>query len=163
MTYTNMFNLHTTVTIGALGMAMMAIFIRLKAANRPVTVKKIIIPPLGMSTGFFMFVFPMMRISWTWAAAAFLAGACVFAIPLILGTRFHVVDGKVYVKRSKSFVFILLGLLALRLVLHNYIEEYISIPQTGAVFFILAFGMILPWRVAMLVKYRRLLQSNNRM
>lgn len=159
MPYINLLNIHTTATIGALGMAIMAIFIRLKAADKPVTVKKIIIPPLGMSTGFLMFLFPMTRISWTWAAAAFLAGACVFAIPLILGTRFHVVGGEVYVKRSKSFVFILLGLLALRLVLHNYIEEYISIPQTGAVFFILAFGMILPWRLAMLVKYRRLLPS----
>lgn len=154
-------SLHTTATIGAFGMAIMAIFIRLRAGNKPVTVKKILIPPLGMSTGFLMFVLPATRISWSWAAAAFLAGACVFAIPLILGTRFHVVNGQIYVKRSKSFVFILLGLLVLRLLLHNYIEQFISIPQTGGVFFVLAFGMILPWRLAMLAKYRKLAQEHH--
>jgi membrane protein CcdC involved in cytochrome C biogenesis len=39
------------------------------------------------------------------------------------------------------------------------VEEHISIPQTGGVFFILAFGMILPWRVTMYLQYRRLLKQ----
>ncbi len=31
-----------------------------------------------------------------------------------------------------------------------------SIQQTAALFFVLAFGMILRWRVSMLLEYRRL-------
>ncbi|MGZ4164949.1 MAG: CcdC protein domain-containing protein [Tumebacillaceae bacterium] len=41
----------------------------------------------------------------------------------------------------------------IRVGLHSYVEEFISLPQTGAVFFILAFGMLLPWRIAMYVRY----------
>ncbi|WP_248928825.1 CcdC family protein [Paenibacillus hamazuiensis] len=159
MTYIHWPSLQTAVTFGAIGMAIMAMFLRLRAGGRPVTVRKIVIPPLGMSTGFLMFAFPMTHIPWLWALLAFAAGACVFAVPLIMTTRFQVTDGQVYVQQSKQFMVILLGLLVLRLALHSYIEEYISIAQTGAVFFILAFGMILPWRAAMLIRYRRLLRS----
>ena len=45
-------------TVGMLVMALLAIFIRMKASHRPVTIRKILIPPLGMSTGFLMFVVP---------------------------------------------------------------------------------------------------------
>ena len=41
-------------TVGMLVMALLAIFIRMKASHRPVTIRKIIIPPLGMSTGFYV-------------------------------------------------------------------------------------------------------------
>ena len=59
-------------------------------------------------------------------------------------------------ERSKAFLLILLGLFAIRIALHNYIGHLISPGQTGAVFFLLAFGMILRWRVAMLLEYRAL-------
>jgi membrane protein CcdC involved in cytochrome C biogenesis len=36
------------------------------------------------------------------------------------------------------------------------VEAYITIYQTGAVFFILAFGMLLPWRIAMYIQYQKL-------
>ncbi|WP_312029473.1 CcdC protein domain-containing protein [Paenibacillus sedimenti] len=35
-------------------------------------------------------------------------------------------------------------------------EAFVSIYQTGAIFFILAYGMLLPWRVAMYAQYRKL-------
>jgi len=62
-------------------------------------------------------------------------------------------------KRSLSFVVILLVLLSVRLLLHGYVEQYISIPQTAGLFFTLAFGMILPWRAGMYLRYRRLRRS----
>lgn len=58
-------------TIAMLVMALAVIFIRMKASNRPVTVKKIIIPPVAMSTGFLMFVEPQVRIPLWWAGIAF--------------------------------------------------------------------------------------------
>ena len=63
------------------GVAVM--FLRLRASNRPITMRKIIIPPIGMSTGFLMFAVPETRIPWSWALAAFAVGAILFAYPLI--------------------------------------------------------------------------------
>lgn len=148
--------LHIGSTVGALLMALMVIFIRLKASDRPVTIRKILIPPLGMSTGFFMFVVPEVRVSLWWALAAFLAGWFIFAYPLIKTTTFHEKEGLIYAQRSKSFILVLLGLLLVRTLLHEFIDRYISIPQSGGLFFILAFGMIVHWRVFMLRRYRSL-------
>lgn len=135
-------------------MAVSVIIVRLKASNRPVTIKKIIIPPLGMATGFAMFVEPQMRISVLYGVIAFAAGWLLFSYPLIRTTHFEMKDGQVFAKRSSGFAFILIGLLVIRLALHEVIEQYVSILQTGSLFFILAFGMIVRWRLYMLKKYR---------
>jgi membrane protein CcdC involved in cytochrome C biogenesis len=50
-------------------------------------------------------------------------------------------------------------LLVIRIAAHSYIEDLISVFQTGAVFFILAFGMIVPWRVYMYIQYRKLIRT----
>ena len=50
-------------TVIAFVMAFTMIFYRLKAAEQPTSVKKIILPPLFMSTGAIMFLFPVFRIS----------------------------------------------------------------------------------------------------
>jgi membrane protein CcdC involved in cytochrome C biogenesis len=153
--------LHVGSTLGAVFMALMVIFIRLKASSRPVTIRKIWIPPLGMSTGFAMFVVPEVRFPWWWAAAAFLIGWFIFAYPLMRSTRFEERDGQIYAQRSKSFAFILLGLLLIRTVLHEFINQYVTIPQSGGLFFILAFGMILHWRVFMYKRYSQMVPSGS--
>jgi membrane protein CcdC involved in cytochrome C biogenesis len=43
-----------------------------------------------------------------------------------------------------------------RLVLRAYVERFVTPVQTGGIFFILAFGMVARWRVAMLRSYLRL-------
>ncbi|GIP58631.1 cytochrome c biogenesis protein CcdC [Paenibacillus sp. FSL W8-0186] len=144
------------VTVGAIVMAALALFIRLKASRRPVTVKKIIIPPLGMTTGFGMFIVPEFHIPILWGAVAFAVGWLFFSYPLNRSTQFELIDGEVYAKRTRGFAYILIGLLALRLVLHEVVEQYISVLQTGSVFFLLAYGMILRWRLFMLKEYRRI-------
>lgn len=151
--------LHVGSTLGAVFMALMVIFIRLKASARPVTVRKIWIPPLGMSTGFAMFVVPEVRFPWWWAVLAFLVGWFIFAYPLMRSTRFEEREGQIYAQRSKSFAFILLGLLLIRTLLHEVINQYVSVPQSGGLFFILAFGMILHWRVFMYKHYTRMLPA----
>lgn len=135
-------------------MALMVIFVRLKASSRPVTLRKIWIPPLGMSTGFAMFVVSEVRFPLWWAALAFLIGWFIFAYSLIRSTIFEVRDGHIFAQRSKSFAFILLGLLLVRTLLHEFINRYITIPQSGGLFFILAFGMILHWRFFMYKRYK---------
>lgn len=143
-------------TVGMLVMALVVIFIRMKASSRPVTVKTILIPPLGMTTGFFMFVVPDTHIPVWWGIIAFLIGWFIFSYPLIRGTKFELKDGQVFIQRSRSFVFILLGLLTIRLLLHGYIEAHISIPQTASVFFLLAYGMITHWRISMYRQYQKI-------
>lgn len=140
-------------------MALTVIFIRVKASRRPTNARKILIPPLGMSTGFLMFVAPETHVPFSYAAVAFLFGV-LFSIPLISTSRFYVQGDAVYLHRSRAFILVLLGLVVIRVALHGYIEQYITIAQTGAVFFVLAFGMLLPWRIAMYLRYRKLLQND---
>ncbi|GMA51886.1 protein CcdC [Alicyclobacillus contaminans] len=135
--------------------ALSVIVIRLKASKSPTSAKKILIPPVGMSTGFLMFVVPETHVPLSYAGLAILAGLLLCA-PLVATSRMFVADGKVYLKRSKGFVVVLLVLVVLRIALHQYIEDYVSIPQTAALFFILAFSMLLPWRILMYLNYRRL-------
>jgi membrane protein CcdC involved in cytochrome C biogenesis len=154
--------LHIGSTVGAVIMALMVIFIRLKSGSRPVTIRKIWIPPLGMSTGFAMFVVPEVRFPLWWAAIAFLVGWFIFAYPLIYTTNFEQRDGQVFARRSKSFAFILLGLLLVRTLLHEFINRYVSVPQSGGLFFILAFGMIVHWRVFMYKRYNVIVPPETR-
>ena len=132
------------------------IFLRVRAARRPTSLKKIIIPPLGMMTGFIMFALPMMHIPWLWGLSAFGTGLLIFSFPLIVTTRLARVKTDIYVIRSKAFVLIMASLLALRISAHSIVEQYMTVPQTGAIFYLLALGMILPWRLAMIGEYLRL-------
>jgi len=44
----------------------------------------------------------------------------------------------------------------IRIAAHTYLDTVISIQQSAGLFFVLAFGMIVRWRMSMLVEYRRL-------
>ena len=127
---------------------------RVRETTRPVSVRSIVIPPLGMSTGFMMFVAPEMRLPLSWAAAAFLAGALVFSWPLARSSRLERRGDVIVLRRSRAFLLIILGLFAVRFALREWIDRVISPLQTGALFFVLAFGMILVWRLRMLREYR---------
>jgi membrane protein CcdC involved in cytochrome C biogenesis len=129
---------------------------RIQETRTPVTAKKIILPPLGMSTGFSMFVSPAMRIPWTLGLAAFAVGALVLSYPLARTSSLERNGDVILMKRSNGFILILLGLLSLRLALHDYIGHLLPPAQTAALFFVLAFGMILRWRVVMYLRFRKL-------
>ncbi|RJX37388.1 cytochrome c biogenesis protein CcdC [Paenibacillus pinisoli] len=132
------------------------IIIRIRAGKRPTTLKKIVIPPLGMATGFIMFAVPVTHIPWLWGLSAFGTGLLIFSFPLIVTTSMEKVNSDIFVRRSKAFIAIMLVLFLLRLSLHSVVEQYMTIPQTGAIFYLLAFGMIVPWRLAMVGDYLRL-------
>lgn len=142
-------------TIVAAFMAITMIFVRLRAAKAPTSVKKIILPPLFMSTGAFMFIFPVFQISWLQVLEAFLIGM-IFSVFLIKSSKFEINGNDIYMNPSKAFPVILLSLLAVRLVLKLIIGSVISFGETSGMFFMLAFGMIVTWRIAMLYKYLQL-------
>ncbi len=136
-------------------MATAMIFIRAKAAKKPASVKNIILPPIMMSTGAFMYIFPVFRISLYQVLEAFLVGV-IFSVLLIATSKFEVKDQNIYLTPSKIFIFVLFGLLAVRIILKTIIGQSISVGETSGMFFMLAFGMILTWRLAMLVKFLKL-------
>lgn len=145
-------------TVGALGMGILAIFVRSKSAKKPASAKKIILPPLFMSTGALMFIFPFFRVAPLQIVEA-LAVGMLFSTVLIWTSKFEVRDGDIYLKRSKAFVFILIGLLLIRLVGKVVLSDTIDVGELGGMFWLLAFGMIVPWRLAMYIQYRKLQQK----
>jgi membrane protein CcdC involved in cytochrome C biogenesis len=127
---------------------------RIREARGPVSLKKIIIPPLGMATGFSMFLVPAFRIPWTWAIGAFLAGAVALAYPLLRTSKLIREGDVVLMQRSNAFFTVILFLAAIRLLARGYFDSFLTAQQTAALFFVLAFGMILRWRVRMFLEYR---------
>ncbi|MFP5238183.1 MAG: CcdC family protein [Acidobacteriota bacterium] len=129
---------------------------RIREGRTAVTVRKIIIPPLGMATGFSMFVVPAFRVPVLWAAVAFLIGAVLLAWPLLRTSRL-VRDGeRIMMQRSNAFFAVVIFLAAIRYLARGYFDSIMTIQQTAGLFFILAFGMILRWRLRMLSEYRTL-------
>ena len=129
---------------------------RIQESRRAVSTRSIVIPPMGMSTGFSMFMMPAFRVPWLWGVTAFVLGAVVLAYPLLASSSLTREGDAIMMRRSNSFMAVILGLAALRLGLREYVGAFISAPQTAALFFVLAFGMIVRWRTWMLFEYRRL-------
>jgi membrane protein CcdC involved in cytochrome C biogenesis len=147
------------VLVASLVGAIAVIVWRLRETKRPITARKIVIPPLGMSTGLSMFAYEPTRIPVVWGLTAFAVGALFLSYPLVKTSRLMRKGDEILLIRSKAFLWILLGLLAVRLVLRHYVEERVSPLQTGSLFFLLAFGMIVVWRVSMFREYRALLST----
>ncbi|HVJ16539.1 MAG TPA: cytochrome c biogenesis protein CcdC [Polyangiaceae bacterium] len=148
--------MHTAAAIGSLVGAAGVIAWRVRETKRPVSARSILIPPLGMSTGLSMFLVPAARVPWSYAVAAFIAGVLVFAQPLIRTSRLSIEAGAIMLRRSKAFLWVLLGLVAVRFALRSYVEQYVSTLQTGGLFFLLAFGSIVTWRATMYRSYQTL-------
>ena len=132
---------------------------RVREGRSAVTIRKIVIPPFGMATGFCMFIAPAFRVPWLWAAVAFLCGAIFLAYPLIRTSRLKLVGDAVMMHRSASFFVVMVVLAIIRILAHSYLDTVMSIQQTAGLFFILAFGMILHWRLNMFFEYRRVVRS----
>ena len=114
-------------------------------------------PPLGMATGFCMFLVPQCRIPLEWGLAAFLIGAVVLAVPLLLTSDLHWKDGAIMMKRSSAFFAVIVVLALVRYFARDYFDRFLTLEQTGALFYLLAFGMILRWRAKLYFAYRALM------
>lgn len=136
-------------------MGFFVLFVRMKAAKKPTNAKKIILPPIFMSTGAFMYVVPEFRLTPMEIGEAIIVGM-LFSILLIKTSNFEIRGNDIYLKRSKAFIYILVGLLILRLILKAILSSTIDIGQLSGMFFLLAYSMIVPWRVAMYRSYRKL-------
>lgn len=129
---------------------------RVREARGAVSIKKIVIPPLGMATGFCMFFVPAFRVPFTWGGIAFLIGAVALAYPLLLTSRLVRQGDAIMMQRSNAFFTVILGLAAIRLLARGYFDTLLTVEQTGALFYLLAFGMIVRWRTQMFLEYWKL-------
>lgn len=139
----------------AAAMAISVMIVRIKASDKPASPKKIILPPIFMSTGALMFLFPIFRVTGEEFLEAITLGV-IFSIFLIKTSKFEIKNNEIYLKRSKAFVFILIGLLVIRIAMKSILSTTIDYGALSGMFWILAFGMIVPWRIAMFMSYRKL-------
>jgi membrane protein CcdC involved in cytochrome C biogenesis len=136
--------------------AIVVLMWRVRETRRPVSTKSIVIPPLGMATGFSMFIVPMFRVPLTWGVGAFVAGALALAYPLVRTSRLVREGDVVMLHRSNVFFAVLIVLAGIRIAARGYFDHVLTVQQTAGLFFVLAFGMILRWRMQMFFDYRAL-------
>ncbi|EMG28949.1 hypothetical protein X560_0438 [Listeria fleischmannii 1991] len=136
----------------------MIILIRMKASKRPASIKGIILPPVMMSTGALMFVIPFFRVTGIDILEAILMGL-VFSIILIWTTKFEIKEDFVFIKRTKAFPVILMSLLLIRIFIKYLISGSLEVGELSGMFWIMAFAMIVPWRVAMYIQYKNVAKN----
>jgi membrane protein CcdC involved in cytochrome C biogenesis len=78
------------------------------------------------------------------------------AYPLLVTSRLVRDGDAIMMRRSNAFFIVVIGLAAIRFFARDYLDTYMSMEQTAGLFFVLAFGMILRWRMRMLLEYRTL-------
>jgi membrane protein CcdC involved in cytochrome C biogenesis len=133
---------------------------RVREGRSAVTMKKIVMPPIGMATGFCMFFYPPCRVPFWWGLGAFLVGAIVLAYPLLITSDLHLQNGVVMMKRSSAFFSVIIVLAVVRYLARGYFDRFLSLEQTGALFYLLAFGMIVRWRLKLVLAYRALMAGS---
>jgi len=147
----------------SLFMVVVVNWVRLKNTKKPAVAKKIILPPLFMATGASMFILPIFRPTLLELISSVVMGM-LFSIILIKTSKFEIRDNQIYLRRSKLFLVALIGLVALRMIGKIILAETIDIDpaQMSGIFFILAFSMILPWRISMYIGFRKLKRQLNK-
>ncbi|MGG0240753.1 cytochrome c biogenesis protein CcdC [Bacillus rhizoplanae] len=148
-------NLAVVMSIVALFMAIGMMIIRLKSAKKPVSLKKIVLPPIFMSTGACMYILPEFRLTTSEIWEAVIVGL-FFSIFLIKTSKFEIRGKDIYLIPSKAFIVILVGLLAVRIGMKEYLSQSIDLGQLSGMFFLLAFAMIASWRVGMYRSFMKL-------
>ncbi|OMF21167.1 cobalamin biosynthesis protein CbiX [Paenibacillus sp. FSL H8-0548] len=119
--------------------------------------RRILMPLLFMLPGVFLLLEPSVHAPlYDWLIAALLG--LVLSLPLIWTTNYEVRDdNQIYAKRNIGFVFAFIVVIAIRFVLRSYLS--MIEPQTlAALFMLVAFSYILPWRIVSYLKFRKQLQ-----
>ncbi|MEK9198362.1 CcdC family protein [Ureibacillus sp. 179-F W5.1 NHS] len=145
-------------TVMAIFMGLFVMFVRIRSQKKPVTAKKILIPPIAMSSGALMFIFEEFRVTPLQILEAVVVGI-IFSTVLIATSKFEVRQDEIYMKRSKAFFFILGGLLIIRVFMKVILSNSFNIGELGGMFWILAFSMLWPWRIAMFIQYKKIEKS----
>lgn len=145
-------------TLMAILMGTFIMMMRLRSQKKPVNAKKILLPPVAMSTGALMFIFDEFRISTLQILEAVVVGV-IFSFVLIATSKFEIRDNEIYMKRSKAFFIILIGLLLIRTIGKIVLTDSFNPGELAGMFWVLAFAMLWPWRIAMYIQYKKIEKS----
>ena len=146
-------------TLMAIFMGTFIMMMRLRSKKKPVNAKKILIPPIAMSTGALMFIFEEFRVPPLQILEAVIVGI-IFSIVLITTSKFEIRNNEIYMKRSKAFFIILVSLLLIRIAGKIVLTDSFDPGELAGMFWILAFAMLWPWRIAMFIQYKKIEKSN---
>lgn len=102
-----------------------------------------------------MYIFPYFRLTWEHLWITVLIGVICSTI-LIKTSKFEVIGKDIFLKPSKAFAIVLVGLLVFRTAAKIYLGGTFHLGELGGIFYMLAYSMLLPWRLAMLVQFKKL-------
>lgn len=147
-------------SVVAVCMAVGVMFLRFKANEKPVTKRKL------YCRQFYEYrrndvLLPEFRLTSLEIVEAISIGL-IFSIFLIKTTKFEIKGEHIFMKPSKAFIFILVGLLAVRVALKSYLSQSIDLAELSGMFFLLAFAMIVSWRIAMYRSFTKLKKTIKR-
>lgn len=97
--------------------------------------------------------YSFFRVSWVDILEAIAMGL-VFSVILIWTTKFEIRHKYVFIKRTKAFPVILMGLLLIRIFIKYWISGSLEVGELSGMFWIMAFAMIVPWRIVMYFQYK---------
>ncbi|RKP47366.1 cytochrome c biogenesis protein CcdC [Cohnella endophytica] len=137
--------------------AALVIWRRSRAMFRPIRGSglRLLIPLLFILPSLALILNPKAYLeAWEWLAA--LGVGIVLSLPLIWTTNYERrEDQQIYAVKNMGFIASFLGVLIVRFALRSYIEG-LSQEQMSALFMIVAYGYILPWRLVSYYKFRKI-------
>lgn len=136
--------------------AALVLWKRTRSMYRPIRGNgiRLLIPLLFMVPGLSLLISPNVNEP-AWAFGAAFGMGILFSIPLIWTTNYEVREANlIYAKKNWGFFAVFIGIGIIRFALRQEIS--VMDPQGKmALFIILAFGYIIPWRVVSFIKFRR--------
>jgi membrane protein CcdC involved in cytochrome C biogenesis len=133
---------------------------RTRAMVRPIQGSgiKIVLPILYLLPLVSLFSqIPLQVKIWEIGVAALIG--VLLAVPLVLTTNYEVrQDGKIYAQKNISFFVALIGVVAIRFLLKQFIAD-MDPASLGFLFFTVAISYVIPWRIVSFVKFRKVKQS----
>ncbi|TJY42586.1 cytochrome c biogenesis protein CcdC [Cohnella pontilimi] len=152
----------TGIYVMIAAIAALVLWRRTRSMYRPIRGSgiRLLIPMLFMLPGMSLLLNPNVHEP-AWAFGAALGLGIVFSIPLIWTTDYEVREDKlIYAKKNWGFIAAFIGILIVRFTLRR---ELTDIDPEGmmALFMMVAFGYIIPWRIVSFVKFRRVLNQLN--
>ncbi len=150
-------NMNGSVYVFIILIAGLILWRRTRSFYRPIRGSgiRLLLPVLFMLPGIMIFLNPRIHaplLEWIIAIVIGLA----LSIPLIWTTNYEVrEDQQIYAKKNMGFIVAFLAILGIRLLLRNYVS--MLDPETlAALFMVIAFSYVIPWRVMSYLKFRKL-------
>ncbi|GMX65775.1 cytochrome c biogenesis protein CcdC [Paenibacillus elgii] len=131
---------------------------RMRAAARPVKGNgyRLLLPLLFLGFGILGLLNPQLHLTVKEVTLSLLFGL-ILSVPMIMTTNYEFrEDGQIYPKKSKAFIFALVGLIVIRLALRSYLSG-LDPAELGMLFYLIAVAYIVPWRIVSFVKYRKVM------